>query len=100
MTSLLEGGLDNETIASATNAKPSIPLSSVSLHAPIPLPGKILAISLNYGNHIAETNSKPCVPGPHADINLPMVPDKLDDDAECCLVISKRCKHVPADRAY
>jgi len=36
-----------------------MPLSSVSFHAAIPLPGKILAIGLNYGDHIAETNAKP-----------------------------------------
>lgn len=112
MISLLDGGLDNDAIASATHAKQGIPLSSVSLHAPIPLPGKILAIGLNYGDHIAETNSKPpafqmwfnkqrnCAAGPYADINLPMVSDKLDYEAELCLVISKRCKHVPADRAH
>jgi len=67
MISLLDGGLDNDAIASATHAKQGIPLSSVSLHAPIPLPGKILAIGLNYGDHIAEcglTNNATAQQGP------------------------------------
>ena len=32
-----------------------IPLAEVKLQAPIPRPGKYLAISLNYADHIAET---------------------------------------------
>ena len=32
-----------------------IPLQEVKLNAPVPRPGKYLAISLNYADHIAET---------------------------------------------
>ncbi|MFP6807319.1 MAG: fumarylacetoacetate hydrolase family protein [Pseudomonadales bacterium] len=112
MISLLEAGLDNDAIEAATQGRSGLSLSSVTLHAPVPLPGKILAIGLNYGDHIAETNSKPpkhqmwfnkqrnCANGPYGDINLPVVSDKLDYEAELCLVISKRCKHVPTERAH
>ncbi|NKB98808.1 MAG: 5-carboxymethyl-2-hydroxymuconate isomerase [Pseudomonadales bacterium] len=112
MMSLLAGGVDNDAISSATAGKTGLPLSSVILQAPIPLPGKILAIGLNYSDHIEETGSKTpefqmwfnkqrnCANGPYADINLPVVSDKLDYEAELCLVISKRCKHVPVDRAH
>ena len=112
MTSLLEAGIDNDAIQAATTGKSGLPLSSVTLHAPVPLPGKILAIGLNYGDHIAETGSKKpeyqmwfnkqrnCANGPYADINLPVVSDKLDYEAELCLVIGKRCKHVPTERAH
>jgi len=94
---------------SATNA---IPLDTVRLHAPIPNPGKILAIGLNYGDHIEESGmEKPkhqvwfnkqhnCANGPYDDINLPGVSSKLDYEAELCLVIGKKCKHVPKDRAH
>jgi 2-keto-4-pentenoate hydratase/2-oxohepta-3-ene-1,7-dioic acid hydratase in catechol pathway len=41
-----------------------------------------------------------CINAPYGDINLPAVSDKLDYEAELCLVIGKRCKHVPKDRAH
>jgi 2-keto-4-pentenoate hydratase/2-oxohepta-3-ene-1,7-dioic acid hydratase in catechol pathway len=112
MISLLEAGLDGDAIEAAVQGKSGQALSTVNLHAPVPLPGKILAIGLNYGDHIAETGSKTpeyqmwfnkqrnCANGPYADINLPVVSDKLDYEAELCLVISKRCKHVPVERAH
>ena len=112
MMALVAGGIDVGAIEAATNGKTGVALSTVSLHAPIPLPGKILAIGLNYGDHIAETGSEPpkfqmwfnkqrnCAAGPFDDINLPMVSSKLDYEAELCLVIGKKCKHVPADRAH
>ena len=31
---------------------------------------------------------------------MPVVSDNLDYEAELCLVIGKRCKHVPAERAH
>ena len=112
MTSLLEAGIDINVIETVTKGKPGLPLSSVTLHAPVPLPGKILALGLNYGDHIAETGFKKpefqmwfnkqrnCANGPYADINLPVVSDNLDYEAELCLVIGKRCKHVPVERAH
>jgi 2-keto-4-pentenoate hydratase/2-oxohepta-3-ene-1,7-dioic acid hydratase in catechol pathway len=112
MMSLLDAGLDLDAILAATEGKPGLSLASVNLHAPVPLPGKILAIGLNYGDHIAESGmeapkfqmwfnkQRNCANGPYADINLPVVSDKLDYEAELCLVISKRCKHVPVERAH
>ena len=112
MMSVITGGVDAAAIDAATVGKPGVDLSSVRLHAPVPLPGKILAIVLNYGDHIAETGSEPpkfqmwfnkqhnCAAGPYDDINLPMVSDKLDYEAELCLVIGRKCKHVPRERAH
>ena len=112
MMSLLKAGIDTNAIEAVTKGKPGLPLSSVTLHAPVPLPGKILALGLNYGDHIAETGFKKpefqmwfnkqrnCANGPYADINLPVVSDNLDYEAELCLVIGKRCKHVPVARAH
>jgi len=88
-----------------------IALSEVKLEAPIPRPGKFLAISLNYPDHIAETGKeKPeypsffskqssCVIGPGDAIFRPKVSDKLDYEGELALVIGKRCRHVPVDKA-
>ena len=107
----LAGG---ETVVAAAVAQTTnvLPLGDVRLHAPVPHPGKVLGIGLNYADHIAESGmDKPktqvwfnkqhnCINDPYADINLPAVSDKLDYEAELCLVIGKRCKHVPCERAH
>jgi 2-keto-4-pentenoate hydratase/2-oxohepta-3-ene-1,7-dioic acid hydratase in catechol pathway len=88
-----------------------IPLAAVKLKAPIPRPGKYLAISLNYADHIAETGrdrpefpsfftkQSTCVIGHGDAIQRPIVSDKLDYEGELALVIGKRCRHVPVDEA-
>lgn len=83
-----------------------IPLSEVTLLAPIPRPGKLLGIGLNYAEHIDETGrDKPeyplfftkqstCVIGPQAAIHIPKVSDKVDYEGELAVVIGRRCRHV------
>lgn len=113
MQEYLEGGSAVqdlvESIVSQTNVR--VPVTEAELHAPVPNPGKVLAIGLNYGDHIAESGMQApqhqvwfnkqhnCINGPYNNINLPAVSDKLDYEAELCLVIGKRCKHVPRERA-
>jgi 2-keto-4-pentenoate hydratase/2-oxohepta-3-ene-1,7-dioic acid hydratase in catechol pathway len=87
-------------------------LADVQLLAPVPRPGKYLAISLNYADHIAETGrDKPefpsfftkqssCVTANGEPIFLPKVSDKLDYEGELALVIGKRCRHVPVEQAH
>lgn len=112
MARYMSGGLAADTAARvAAGAGDVIDLDAAQLHPPVPEPGKMLGIGLNYADHIAETGmTKPetqtwfnkqrnCVNGPYADINLPWVSDKLDYEAELCVVIGKRCKHVPRERA-
>lgn len=89
-----------------------IPLASVKCQAPIPRPGKLLGIALNYADHISETKlDKPkypmfftkqstCVIGHQEAIHKPRVSDKLDYEGELAFVIGKRCKHVSADKAH
>jgi 2-keto-4-pentenoate hydratase/2-oxohepta-3-ene-1,7-dioic acid hydratase in catechol pathway len=91
---------------------PSIALSDVTLRAPVLNPGKILAIGLNYRDHVEESKMElpkyqvwfnkqhNCVNDPYGAINKPVVSDMLDYEAEMCFVISKRCKHVPVERAH
>ena len=95
----------------AAGSRATLALDDVTLLAPVPSPGKVLAIGLNYGDHIEESGmERPktqvwfnkqhnCINAPYGDINLPAVSDKLDYEAELCLVIGKRCKHVPRERA-
>ena len=112
MVELLSAGIDVEAIAGKLKAGSKTSLDNVQLLPPIPNPGKILAIGLNYGDHIAESKMEApkhqvwfnkqhnCINGPFDGINLPSVSTMLDYEAELCLVISKRCKHVPRERAH
>jgi 2-keto-4-pentenoate hydratase/2-oxohepta-3-ene-1,7-dioic acid hydratase in catechol pathway len=89
-----------------------IPLAEVKLQAPVPRPGKYLAISLNYADHIKETGrdrpefpsfftkQSTCVIGQGDAIHLPKVSDKLDYEGELAFVIGKRCRHMAVDDAY
>ncbi len=91
---------------------PQMSLADVELCAPILRPPKILAVGLNYRDHIEETGLEtPKVPlifnkqstaatGPYAPIHLPRVSDKLDYEGELGVVIGRRCRHVPRDRAH
>jgi 2-keto-4-pentenoate hydratase/2-oxohepta-3-ene-1,7-dioic acid hydratase in catechol pathway len=85
---------------------PQVKLSQVHLHAPVPDPQKILAIGLNYADHIAESGqAKPdkqiwfsklpnAVNGPYDPIELPKASSAIDYEAELVVVIGKRCRHV------
>ncbi len=92
--------------------KADMPSTAVKLEAPIPRPGKILAIGLNYADHIAESGQKTpeqqiwfckhvtSVNGPFDPIQLPKVSMLLDYEAELVAVVGKRCKHVPKEKAH
>ncbi|MFM9936772.1 MAG: 5-carboxymethyl-2-hydroxymuconate isomerase, partial [Novosphingobium sp.] len=47
--------LKNAVEAAATAREGALDLASVRLLAPVPRPGKIMAIGLNHADHIAET---------------------------------------------
>jgi len=86
--------------------KPEFKLSQIHLRAPVPNPQKILAIGLNYADHIAESGQpKPekqiwfsklpnSVNGPYDPIELPKASSAIDYEAELVVVIGKRCRHV------
>lgn len=113
MAALLAAGSDAlETAARAARASAErVPLDDVRMHAPILRPPKILAIGLNYADHIAETGREaPKVPtvfnkqstaatGPTDPIHLPRASTKLDYEGELGFVIGRRCRHVPRERA-
>ncbi|HEV2650318.1 MAG TPA: fumarylacetoacetate hydrolase family protein, partial [Rhizomicrobium sp.] len=102
--SALKGG-----IASAL-VKP-IPLGSVHLRAPVPRPRKVMAIGLNYADHVAESGAKTPerqiwfakmdnVNGPFDPIEKPRASDMVDWEAELVVVIGARCRHVAKDKAH
>lgn len=85
------------------------PLADVRLHAPVPNPSKYLAIGMNYKKHVQEAlaagikvpdsqvwfnKQVSCVSGPFDPVHLPRASDQVDYEAELCVVIGKRCRHV------
>lgn len=89
-----------------------VPLDQVKIEQPVTRPGKILAIALNYVEHIEESKTKAppvqmwfnkqstCTNGPFDPIHLPRVSDMLDYEGELGIIIGKRCRHVPKERAH
>ena len=84
------------------------PLAEVRLLAPVPRPGKILCVGLNYRDHAKETGqaipSEPVlfskfassVVGPGADVLVPPEAGKVDYEAELAVVIGRRTSRVAA----
>ena len=113
MIAALEAG--DEFLAHARSVAENaarVAIADVRLMAPVPRPRKILAIGLNYLDHIQEAMdlgiSVPDVPmvftkavtsvnGPFDDVHLPKVSSALDYEAEFGIVIGKRCRHVKAE---
>jgi ureidoglycolate lyase len=81
-------------------------IRTAKLHAPVPRPGKVLAIGLNYADHIEESGMKmpehqiwfckmpTSVAGPSEDIQMPKVSTALDYEAELVVVIGKGGRHI------
>jgi 2-keto-4-pentenoate hydratase/2-oxohepta-3-ene-1,7-dioic acid hydratase in catechol pathway len=86
-------------------------LADVRLMAPVTRPGKIMGIGLNYADHIKESGQPTpnhqvwfskavtSINGPFDPIELPLASKMTDYEAELVVIIGKRCKHVPAERA-
>jgi 2-keto-4-pentenoate hydratase/2-oxohepta-3-ene-1,7-dioic acid hydratase in catechol pathway len=89
-----------------------IPLDSLVFEAPIPSPPRIFGIGLNYRDHAAETGREPpsiqtwfmkqttSVNAPFGVVEKPVVSDALDFEVELVVIIGKRARHVPAERAH
>lgn len=89
-----------------------IPRANVRLGPPIPHPGKIICIGLNYKGHATEQNKpwpeKPllfakapsALCGPDDDIELPNEPCGPDYEVELVVVIGQRGRHISEAAAY
>jgi 2-keto-4-pentenoate hydratase/2-oxohepta-3-ene-1,7-dioic acid hydratase in catechol pathway len=87
------------------------PATLERLGPPIPKPGKVICVGLNYADHARETGApipaqpilfakfSTCVRGPSDDVIRPLGVTDLDYEAELAIVIGRRARHVPADRA-
>jgi 2-keto-4-pentenoate hydratase/2-oxohepta-3-ene-1,7-dioic acid hydratase in catechol pathway len=89
-----------------------VPSKDAYWFAPVPRPGKIVCVGLNYRDHAAESGlavpatpvifSKfsSCVIAPGEPVVVPRTSEKVDYEAELAVVIGRHAKHVSADRAY
>jgi len=95
------------------------PLDSAKLLAPIPRPGKVIALAGNYSEHIKEaglelglsdsprqtTVPRPflmpptVVTGPDEQIPWPEYSEQIDYEIELAVIIGKKAKHIPPDNA-
>jgi 2-keto-4-pentenoate hydratase/2-oxohepta-3-ene-1,7-dioic acid hydratase in catechol pathway len=98
-------------LAEATAGAEGDPLADDALLPPVPDPEKIICIGLNYRAHAEETRQElPTVPtifgkfrnalaAPGATVELPAASEKVDYEAEVCVVIGGRLKDAGPDEA-
>jgi 2-keto-4-pentenoate hydratase/2-oxohepta-3-ene-1,7-dioic acid hydratase in catechol pathway len=108
---LAAGQAGREAVEKAAKGAPRIKLSGVTLKAPVWRPNKMLGIGLNYRDHAKETGREPptaqmwfnkqttCLHDPFAPVLMPAVSTALDYEVELVVVIAKRGRHVPKERA-
>jgi 2-keto-4-pentenoate hydratase/2-oxohepta-3-ene-1,7-dioic acid hydratase in catechol pathway len=96
--------------ASFKKARKKYLLSQAVLLAPV-VPSKIVAVGLNYRDHVEEMNAQvPAEPhiflkplsalcGPDDPIVFPPQARRVDYEGELAIVMKKRCHHVTAERA-
>lgn len=96
----------DELVRALSQNPPQFALKDVHLLAPIPRPGKYLAIGLNYEEHIREmgrdrpdfpvvfNKQTTCVNGPYDDIVRPRESEQLDYEGELAMVIGRKCRRV------
>lgn len=106
----------DEVAALREHAAADASLDDVHVLAPVPRPGKTLAIGLNYLEHVnehivGESRTVPehqiwfpklanAIHAPFDDIVLPRISQMTDYEGEMVAIIGQRCRHVPADRAH
>lgn len=115
MASFLQGGDAAIFQASklANTAFSAIALTELRLLPPVPRPGKIIAVGLNYRDHAGESGAvelpkspiifakfTTSICGPGEAIVLPSEEVKADYEAELAVVIGKKGKTIPAANAY
>jgi 2-keto-4-pentenoate hydratase/2-oxohepta-3-ene-1,7-dioic acid hydratase in catechol pathway len=113
MVAFLEQGAPalEQARAVCASGRGRLALADVHLEAPIRRPPKILAVGLNYRDHIEETGrpmpevpmifnkQSTAVTGPGGAIWRPKDSVELDYEGELGVVIGKRCRRVPKAQA-
>ncbi|MFZ4067571.1 MAG: fumarylacetoacetate hydrolase family protein, partial [Phenylobacterium sp.] len=101
--------LEGEARRLAAAAAETLPLDRVRLLAPVPRPEKIMAIGLNYADHIAETGQETpksqiwfskqlnAVAGPFDQVQIPKASAFVDYEGEMVAVVGVRGRHISRD---
>jgi acylpyruvate hydrolase len=104
----LDSGFCDDARAAAVNknAGALLALGSVSLAAPVPRPGKIICVGLNYRDHAEESGmpipSSPvifskfssCAVGPDSPIVIPRGSTQTDYEAELAFIVGRRARNA------
>jgi len=97
--------------AVSTTPEDTVEIASVRLLAPVPRPGKIFAIGLNYADHVAETGmatpasqiwftkAGTSVNGPYDPVQIPRGSMMTDYEVEMVAVIGKGGRHISKEDA-
>jgi 2-keto-4-pentenoate hydratase/2-oxohepta-3-ene-1,7-dioic acid hydratase in catechol pathway len=111
----LEAGAEalsrTQSLLAASSSSVAYALETVRLCAPVPRPGKVVAIGLNYRDHSLEQGARlPSAPllfakfptsvtGPYDPIMIPPGDPQVDYEAELAVIMGLRCKAVPETHA-
>ncbi|SKB79777.1 fumarylacetoacetate hydrolase family protein [Sphingopyxis flava] len=109
---LIADGADGLAYAkSRADAAPAIAFADAKLLPVVPKPDKILCVGVNFASHVKETGretpDKPMIfmrfaesqTGAHQDMLCPKVSERFDYEGELAVIIGKRCRYVPEDKA-
>ncbi len=109
---LESGFLEKAKAALAENNLPRLAKARIHLCAPVPRPGKIICIGLNYRDHAEESGMaipvspiifskfSSCAIGANEPIRLPSASVQVDYEAELAVVIGRRAKGVRRAEAF
>jgi 2-keto-4-pentenoate hydratase/2-oxohepta-3-ene-1,7-dioic acid hydratase in catechol pathway len=108
VTSLLARGIDSKKAPRGLFT----PLAKARLLAPIPKPGKITCVGMNYADHAREQGHEPpkspifflksgnTICGPGDAIHLPPNSSQVDYEAEFAVVMGKKGSRIPEEKAF
>jgi len=103
---------DANALAAARDKGWLVPSGDAYWFAPVPRPGKIVCIGMNYRDHAGEiglalpnaptifSKFSSCVVAPGEPVVMPADSTQVDYEAELAVVMGRHATRVPADRAY
>jgi 2-keto-4-pentenoate hydratase/2-oxohepta-3-ene-1,7-dioic acid hydratase in catechol pathway len=105
-------GADDKTVAQWMKQGRVVALEDARLTAPVPRPGKLICIGLNYRDHALEQGAPvpespivfskftTSIIGPEDQVVVPAACTQPDYEAELAVVIGRTAKNVPRAKAY
>jgi 2-keto-4-pentenoate hydratase/2-oxohepta-3-ene-1,7-dioic acid hydratase in catechol pathway len=87
-------------------------ISEVRLGAPVPRPGKVICLGVNYRDHSGDigvavpevpllfSKASSCIIGPREEVMIPEESDQIDWEAELAVVIGKEGKKIADSEAF